>query len=87
METQRSSPLALNDTPPRRDIGIAKVVQHPLWNKRTLANDIAILALASKVEFRPGVVPACMPDEYRGRLGYNKQAVVKDYVLENKMSD
>jgi len=50
-----------------RDIGIAKVVQHPLWNKRTLANDIAILALASKVEFRPGVVPACMPDEYRGR--------------------
>ena len=69
--------LALSDTPPHRDIGIAKVVQHPLWNKRTLANDIAILALASKVEFRPGVVPACMPDEYRGRLGYNKQAVAK----------
>ena len=68
-----------------RDIGIAKVVQHPLWNKRTLANDIAILALASKVEFRPGVVPACMPDEYRGRLGYNKQAVAKTEFWEIRL--
>merc|ERR1712226_935666 len=50
-----------------RDIGIARVLQHPLWNKKTLAHDIAILDLASKVEFRPGVVPACMPDNYHGR--------------------
>merc|ERR1719499_1038008 len=28
---------------------------------------LAILTLASKVEFRPGVVPACMPDNYHGR--------------------
>jgi len=50
-----------------RDIGIARVLQHPSWNKKTLAHDIALLALASKVEFRPGVVPACMPDNYQGR--------------------
>ena len=43
------------------------MLQHPLWNKKTLAHDIAILDLASKVEFRPGVVPACMPDNYHGR--------------------
>ena len=50
-----------------RDVGITRVLQHPSWNKKTLAHDIAILALASKVEFRPGVVPACMPDNYHGR--------------------
>merc|ERR1711936_100110 len=50
-----------------RDVGITRVLQHPSWNKKTLAHDIAILALASKVEFRPGVVPACMPDNYQGR--------------------
>merc|ERR1711910_155733 len=50
-----------------RDIGIARVLQHPLWNKKTLAHDIAILDLASTVEFRPGVVPACMPDNNHGR--------------------
>jgi len=50
-----------------RDIGIARVLQHPSWNKKTLAHDIALLALASEVEFRPGVVPACMPDNYHGR--------------------
>ena len=54
---------------PHRDIGIARVLQHPSGNKRTLAHDIALLALASKVEFRPGVVPACMPDNYQGRCG------------------
>ena len=66
---------------PPRDIGIARVLQHPSWNKKTLAHDIALLALASKVEFRPGVVPACMPDNYHGR--YGKQSILLSVVVQN----
>ena len=64
-----------------RDIGIARVLQHPSWNKKTLAHDIALLALASEVEFRPGVVPACMPDAYHGR--YGKQSILLSVVEQN----
>ena len=66
-----------------RDIGIARVLQHPSWNKKTLAHDIALLALASEVEFRPGVVPACMPDNYHGRYGEQGILLSVVKVLQN----
>ena len=39
------------------DVSISRVVQHPGWNKRTLANDLAIVRLAEAVEVATHISP------------------------------
>lgn len=40
---------------------VSQVIQHPLYNRTTLVNDIAILKLASRLNFTNEVQPVCLP--------------------------
>ncbi|XP_052431872.1 chymotrypsin-like protease CTRL-1 [Carassius gibelio] len=50
-----------NDEPIQIEI-VSKVIRHPLFNRATFNNDIALLKLSSPVTFTPRISPVCLPE-------------------------
>ncbi|XP_026137849.1 chymotrypsin-like protease CTRL-1 [Carassius auratus] len=48
-----------NDEPIQIEI-VSKVIMHPLFNRTTFINDIALLKLSSPVTFTPRISPVCL---------------------------
>jgi len=67
-------------------IDVAKVYDHPNYNKQTVANDITVMKLARAMPFSSTVAPACLPNpslDYAGmqalmtgwgRIGYESNS-------------
>lgn len=45
----------------RQEIDVAKIIEHEKFHRVTLLNDIALLVLATKIEFNKFIGPACLP--------------------------
>ena len=54
---------------------VKRVVIHRDYVERTFENDLAILELESPVEFRPYVVPICLPSTSDGDFHGDKATV------------
>jgi len=59
-------------------IQVERVIKRADYDTTTINNDIALLRLASEVEFNPGVVPACLPTD-RTQQYTNWEAVVSGW--------
>ncbi|CAG0887077.1 unnamed protein product [Darwinula stevensoni] len=53
---------------------VKRIIVHRDYDPKTFENDIALLELASPVEYRPHVVPICLPDDNEDFVG--KKALV-----------
>ena len=59
---------------------VEKVIIHPLFDKTTADNDIAILKLKTCLCFNNDVKPACLPDS-SGLLDYKKIGLISGWGL------
>ena len=48
--------------PSGQDISVQEIIIHPNWHPPTMRNNIAILKLATPLQFNSNVQPACLPD-------------------------
>ena len=55
--------IRIDQAPLGQDIFVKKIIKHPNFDKQTLKNDIAILKLATPLQFNSRVKPACLPNE------------------------
>lgn len=44
--------------------GVAKIIQHPQFDRRTVDNDISLIQLDSPVKYADNVKPVCLPARY-----------------------
>jgi V8-like Glu-specific endopeptidase len=54
------------DNADHEDVKIERKIMHPLYDRKTMKNDIALIKLARSVTFRRGLRPACLPKRYKG---------------------
>ena len=52
----------IDGSPIGQDILVQEIIIHPNWDCATYRNDIAILKLATPLQFNSNVQPACLPD-------------------------
>ena len=52
----------IDGSPIGQDIFVQEIIIHPDWDCLTYRNDIAILKLATPLQFNSNVQPACLPD-------------------------
>ena len=45
------------------DFAVEKIIEHPAYNRRTLAHDIAILKLKESITFTNRIKPLCLPSK------------------------
>jgi len=55
-----------SDGATHEDIPIQRSIIHPSYDRDTQKNDIALVRLQRSVTFRRGLIPACLPDRFRG---------------------
>ena len=51
----------INEFLPHEDYELEQIILHPQYNKKNFWNDLAILRLDRKVEFRPNIDTICLP--------------------------
>ena len=54
--------IMIDGSPIGQDILVQEIIIHPDWDCLTYRNDIAILKLATPLQFNSNVQPACLPD-------------------------
>ena len=54
--------IMIDGSPIGQDILVQEIIIHPDWDCLTYRNDIAILKLATPLQFTSNVQPACLPD-------------------------
>ena len=52
-----------NDGATAEDVTIKRAITHERYSATDLQNDIAVVVLEQAVAFRPGVRPACLPNQ------------------------
>lgn len=53
---------ATNDGP-NVEVEVEKITVHPEYSRRTLQNDLAVLKLTKKIQYRDDIRPVCLPDK------------------------
>ena len=54
--------IMIDGSPIGQDIFVQEIIIHPNWHPLTVRNNIAILKLATPLQFNSNVQPACLPD-------------------------
>ena len=54
--------MVIDGSPIGQDIFVQEIIIHPNWHPPTDRNNIAILKLATSLQFNSNVQPACLPD-------------------------
>ncbi|KAG1694125.1 Serine proteinase stubble [Nymphon striatum] len=59
---------------PHYEYTVSKIIVNPHWNPANFQNDLALLKLSTRIQFREHIIPVCLPTQ--GEVFTNDSAVI-----------